>query len=331
MSTTDTDTNNDEVIHATMDQFMQIDPRIVEDINVDTQIFHALREINTHLGSDWHQYAHYKDSFDAITALGDFEPFKEALAAHTTLDTLSKVAILNKIDDIETDKTPNLNIPAHRETAVNALPDDVYNNAPEIEIPSLAGSFGDSGGAYTSDHKAELVNHIKLREGLKLDVYPDGETANGKQLYSVGYGHQILPGDKLNPDDVISEAKAYTFLERDVEKYLSSAMDRAADLGLSHHPDFINTLAGMAYQNGTAWHTEHKNTYGLMKEGQWDAAIAEAKDSLWAKQTPTRYDDFAKGLKNIAQTLNGQSETLYAENETPPSIEGATIEEILSL
>lgn len=55
---------------------------------------------------------------------------------------------------------------------------------------------------------------IKRFEGLMLKAYPDGKASDGRQLYSIGYGHNGVARDA-----VITEAEADRLFDRDVERF----------------------------------------------------------------------------------------------------------------
>lgn len=170
-------------------------------------------------------------------------------------------------------------------------------------------------GHYTTSHRNDLVRDIKLREGYRADVYKDGKTASGKQLYSVGWGHQALPRDNLKFGDTITKERATQFLQKDIEAVLNNAKTRAAELGVSDQPKFINALAKVAYQNGKSWHKDHKKTYALMMDGKYEEAAKEAQNSLWAKQTPARLKDFQTALYELQKAVD-EEQNNYAANET---------------
>ncbi len=60
--------------------------------------------------------------------------------------------------------------------------------------------------------------------------------------------------------------------------------------------DLLNVLVSVNYQLGTGWTNKFKNTWGLMRKGDFYGAADEAENSLWAKQTPVRVRDFQKAL-----------------------------------
>lgn len=60
------------------------------------------------------------------------------------------------------------------------------------------------------------LEHIKSSEGFSSFAYPDG-MASGKQLYSIGYGHQIKPYESYLKEEVISKDRATGLLYGDIK------------------------------------------------------------------------------------------------------------------
>ncbi len=83
---------------------------------------------------------------------------------------------------------------------------------------------------------------IKGFEGLVLTAYPDGKTAGGAQLYSVGYGHNGVP-----QGTTITRAQADAYFDGDVarfEKAVASATPRA-------EPHQFDAMVSLSYNIGT--------------------------------------------------------------------------------
>lgn len=57
---------------------------------------------------------------------------------------------------------------------------------------------------------------LKGEEGFSATAYKDGSDAIRGQLYSIGYGHQIVPGDGLNSTSVITPDRAEALLLADI-------------------------------------------------------------------------------------------------------------------
>ncbi len=71
------------------------------------------------------------------------------------------------------------------------------------------------------------LQELKADEGFEARAYKDGKTALGKQLYSIGYGHQITAGDGLTPQMIITPEYGERLLLQDVasrERAVSDAV-----------------------------------------------------------------------------------------------------------
>lgn len=76
-------------------------------------------------------------------------------------------------------------------------------------------------GDYCVRASKSAVEMIKKFERCSLRPYSDGK--NGK--FSVGWGHQILAEDDIDPEnDIISQTEADMFLERDIKRVEEAIM-----------------------------------------------------------------------------------------------------------
>lgn len=141
----------------------------------------------------------------------------------------------------------------------------------------------------------QIIEHLKLREGVRYKVYKD---SLGK--LTVGVGHLVLPEDKLKLGDTITERQVTAFLAKDYASSLAAAKEQIALIEVSLSPKQIQTLTeALTYVNfqlGTNWHKIHKNSWKLISKGNFLAASEEIKDSLWYAQTPVRVNDFSNFL-----------------------------------
>jgi len=135
------------------------------------------------------------------------------------------------------------------------------------------------------------IDHIKLREGFRLDVYND---SLGKP--TVGYGHLVTIFDNLKVGDTITENQADSFLQKDAKKAFNAANSQAKTLGLGDDSNFIVALTGVNFQLGTGWNNIHKKTWAALRNDNPQEAIRQIKSSLWHRQTPTRTNDFIRAI-----------------------------------
>lgn len=162
----------------------------------------------------------------------------------------------------------------------------------------------------------EWLDHLRLREGDESAVYLDS-----RGLPTVGVGHLLSATENAQypVGTEIPQATRDAWLEEDAQEAYDAASDQAATLGVTDQA-FINALASVNFQLGTAWNTEHRRTWAFMVAGDWEAAATEAADSAWNTQTPVRVQDFQAALRALAGTEtgaganagNGNTTALYA-------------------
>lgn len=133
----------------------------------------------------------------------------------------------------------------------------------------------------------DYIGLVKRREGLVLKWYTD---SLGKP--TGGYGHLQRPQDR---GITITQAVADQWLKEDIQIALSAAQKQSTELPFIT-PELFDVLVSVNFQLGTNWTASFKNTWALLKAGQYDKAAAESENSLWAKQTPVRVRDFQRAL-----------------------------------
>ncbi len=141
----------------------------------------------------------------------------------------------------------------------------------------------------------EVLDHLKLREGWKTNVYLD---SLGKP--TAGMGHLLLPAERDEypvgstvPDDVLNQWQV-----NDTMKAYTAAVSQAGQLQVDDQ-DFINALCSVNFQLGTAWNLTFKNTWALMIAQKWEAAAEAVAQSAWNKQTPVRVQDFQAAIRAL--------------------------------
>lgn len=135
--------------------------------------------------------------------------------------------------------------------------------------------------------------HALVREGEVLHVYKD---SLGKP--TVGIGHLVRPEDMLKLGDKITKEQSMAFFEQDSLMARRSAEMQARQLGVEYDW-LIVALISVNFQLGTGWTKKFKNTWAMIKQGDYDGAIAALRKSLWYKQTPVRVEDFIKALEKL--------------------------------
>ncbi len=124
----------------------------------------------------------------------------------------------------------------------------------------------------------ELIEDLKREEGLELSPYrcPTGHL-------TIGYGRNL----ERRPSG-ISEREAEVLLENDIADVL--AQIRRKYPWFDRLPDPVKrALANMTFQMGIGTISQFRLMLDALELGDYDAAVADALDSRWARdQTPAR-------------------------------------------
>ena len=129
-----------------------------------------------------------------------------------------------------------------------------------------------------------LIDMVKRHEGLRLKAYKDS-----LGFLTVGYGHLCLKKEY----DTITQDKAEELLKHD----LLVAAESFANI--FPYPKWFSqnrqdALIDMIFQLGSEGFRHFKKAIGHIDMAQWPEAAADFRDSLWAKQTPTRAEEICK-------------------------------------
>ena len=140
-----------------------------------------------------------------------------------------------------------------------------------------------------SDFK-DILDDIKKHEGFEPKVYKCTEGYD-----TIGYGFAIkdLIIDK-DVADLILMKKLHKMLER-----ITVAFPWFANIDNEAKAVVVN----MCYQLGIRGFSKFKKTIYLLETEQYEEALVEMLDSLWAKQTPNR----AKELSEKLRCINGNN------------------------
>jgi GH24 family phage-related lysozyme (muramidase) len=168
----------------------------------------------------------------------------------------------------------------------------------------------------------ELAERIKGSEGFRATAYPD----NGHM--SIGYGHQIKPGEEYLLTKTISKEEANKIFANDFDIY-SKAAEKIP--GFNEAPKIAkDVLIDMTYNMGPAWYKKWDNFTKFISNKEYSKAADIIRHSLYAKQVQGRAFQNAKRLdiadgiaKNTIQTPSKQSEvqSISTASVTEPSKE----------
>lgn len=125
------------------------------------------------------------------------------------------------------------------------------SRAEAATTPGAASAFGVSLPTVPpSRTSARGVAFLRQEEGFRPKAYADGRTATGQQLYSIGYGHQIVKGDGLTKDSIITAEHAEQLLRSDLAKFEKVVRDSLPRQGATQ--GMFDALVSLAYNIGAA-------------------------------------------------------------------------------
>jgi lysozyme len=127
-----------------------------------------------------------------------------------------------------------------------------------------------------------------------LDILkPNLETEEGRVPYAyqdnlgfltIGVGRLI---DKRKGGG-LSNAEIDFLLNNDIERVVAAIANWPAWQAVANDPVRAAALLDMAFQLGAEGLAQFKNSLALLASKQWQAAAANMRASLWARQTPNR-------------------------------------------
>lgn len=92
------------------------------------------------------------------------------------------------------------------------------------------------------------IQLIKNFESFSATAFPDGKTSSGKQLFSIGYGHQIQPHESYLMSSTISHQKALELLASDLKKFEAHTLKLLK--GKTVAPNQFDALVSYTYNTG---------------------------------------------------------------------------------
>jgi len=128
----------------------------------------------------------------------------------------------------------------------------------------------------------EIFSWIQQREGRGRDrAYPDGKTKDGKQLYSIGYGHQIQPDEPELLTKILNTYEQNDLFVRDTEK-ITKDMNNNILVPLNKNQQLAlfslrYNIGGTAFNNSTLLKVLNKGDYKGASERFQDWRISEGQ------------------------------------------------------
>jgi len=114
---------------------------------------------------------------------------------------------------------------------------------------------------------------VKAFEGFSATAYPD--PAGQTKTYSIGYGHQIVPGDGLSTSSVVTMDQANTFLMSDLQASINTVNNSVT---APLEPNQMAALTSLAYNIGG---TAFKNSTLVADLNSGNTAAASAQFNNW--------------------------------------------------
>ena len=127
-----------------------------------------------------------------------------------------------------------------------------------------------------------LIEYIKQEEGFRSKPYKDSEG-----VLTIGYG--------LNLSEGITRAEA-EWLLRSRLGHATHCLERSWEPYYRQSHETQEALSDMAYQIGCAGLLEFHLMLSALEKGDCAEAKAQALDSDWARETPTRAHRVVEGL-----------------------------------
>ena len=128
----------------------------------------------------------------------------------------------------------------------------------------------------------EIFSWIQQREGRGRDrAYPDGKTKDGKQLYSIGYGHQIQPDEPELLTKILNTYEQTDLFVRDTEKIIKD-MNNNILVPLNKNQQLAlfslrYNIGGTAFNNSTLLKVLNKGDYKGASERFKDWRISDGQ------------------------------------------------------
>jgi lysozyme len=157
---------------------------------------------------------------------------------------------------------------------------DIYKNK---DLPEPVAQEPEDPYADIEDVEA-VKRMIKQHEGRRLQAYADDAAQpDNPRYYSIGYGHQIKPGEDLKS---ITGAQADELFDQDFPKYYNAAKNVPGWDKMSSKQR--GAVVDLTYNMGTEWYKKFPKFSAAAAKGDWQTAADELVDSRWYNQVGYR-------------------------------------------
>ena len=150
----------------------------------------------------------------------------------------------------------------------------LFRKKKAIPNPTSSSNFTGLLPSTNSNSDEEIYNLIRKEEGINFTAKPDGKDKKGNQLFTIGIGHQIQPGEENLLRQEITEKDAVNLYKKDISKILDD-MNKNIKVPLNKNEQLA--LISLRYRIGPG----NFNTSTLLKElnkGNKEKAAEEFKN-----------------------------------------------------
>jgi lysozyme len=170
----------------------------------------------------------------------------------------------------------------------------------QLKVAAMVENLKGASGAAQANPRTLAASLVAGFEGFSAKAYPDPEGQTAK--HSIGYGHQLVPGDGFTLESVISEGDALAQLQADLDVF-AACVDNAVTVPLG--PNETAALYSFAYNEGCGAFKASK-LLRLLNAGDYVGADAEfarwnvANGSILPALVSRRASEAAEFAKDIA-------------------------------
>ena len=192
-----------------------------------------------------------------------------------------------------------------------------YDEAPVTTTPAQEETTSETAAnqgseeAIVTDATSDLITQ---REGYSSTAYEDPP---GSGKWSIGHGTQTYAdGTPVKEGDTITEEEAAELRDHHIGVAAEAALNNIDNFN-ELSPELQAALTSHAYQLGEAGQAGFEKMIAAIEAGDWETAIKEAENSLWAQQTPKRLADLKAALQaeQDSQEITTQIESNVGSGE----------------
>jgi lysozyme len=146
------------------------------------------------------------------------------------------------------------------------------------------------GGSFPVDMRDRISVWLMLDEGMRNKVYRDTE-----RYLTAGIGHLVVPSDKLDEGDRISDDRVRSLFDTDLDTAIHGAY--SAIPSLATHPISVQeVIVQMTFNLGVAGLLGFALMLDALERKEYVRAADEMKSSKWYRQVGAR-------AKRLEQTM----------------------------